>query len=337
MKRTLFSAAATALILAISAPILPVLAQDPPVVPDAGSGGAVAPEWPEFAAYDMSGLSYMPATLREKGFEKIPVFFMCHIWNGDYGHIDTNCDGIDFSRLNREVIRQRAEESLGLPLVVIDIERTNNETTDVWHMLSEDPETVKGAVALWQELIATFREVNPDTRIMIYKPIPRIWWPLSKNRRYPLVNLGQAAIDARYRTAELIAPLFEDKTLQAWPSAYLTVKDPELMRDERQWQIRVCKELYRTRCVFALTHLYMKAKDENGRRIPVEPESMYRVIKELRQDGADGFGVWLPHHYDNPRYLERVETWEENGGGAAAEVDPLVGWLSGVDRYLSEP
>ena len=294
------------------------------------------PEWPVFAAYDMSGLTYMAESLRDKGFEKIPVFFMCHMWNGSYGRIKTNCDNVDFSRLNYDVIRQRAEESLGLPLVVIDIERTNNETTEVWHMLSEDPETVAGAVALWQELIATFREVNPDTRIMIYKPIPRIWWPMSKNRKYPMLKRGQATIDARYRTAQLIAPLFEDKTLQAWPSAYLTVKEPELLREERQWQIRICRELYKTRCVFALTHLYQKAKDEDGRKIPVEPEAMYRVIRELEEDGADGFGVWLPHHYDNPRYRQRVETWEQNGGGTASEYDPLVGWLSGVDRYLSE-
>ena len=290
----------------------------------------------DFKTYDMSGLSWLPPSLQEAGYETIPVLYMCHMWNGRYGHQPTNCDNVDFSGVNHDVVRQRAEETLGEPLVVIDIEQTKNPTSHVWHLLSEDPEIVTGAVALWQELIATFREVNPDSRIMIYKPIPRIWWPMMKNRRFAPLKRGQSRIDARYETAKLIAPLFEDKSLQAWPSAYLTYDEPEILRLERQWQIRICKELYKTRCIFALTPWYQKEKNEQGSKLAVPAGRMLEVMNELQEDGADGFGFWVPNRYDNDAYLKVVRQWDEDREAMKPRQYAKVQWLTAIESFLAQ-
>ncbi len=296
-------------------------------------GLVTAAEPPDgFKTYDMTGLSWMPPALVEKGFEKLPVLFMCHMWNGDYGTVNTNCDDVDFSTVNHDVVRQRAREMLGVPLVVIDIERTKNPTSYDWNLHSEDLEQVARAVKLWQEMIATFREVNTESEIMIYKPIPRIWWPLVKNRKMPLLNRGQATIDARYEIAKTVAPLFEDKSLWAWPSAYLTRRDPEIFREDWRWQLKICKELYQTRCVFALTPFYQQRKGEN--RQAVSQDRMLEVIRQLEEDGADGVGMWLPFRYDNLNYRKRMQDWAENGGYAAEQQDPQVAWLGAIERYL---
>ena len=291
---------------------------------------------PDFKAYDMSGLSWLPPSLVEKGYEKIPVLFMCHMWNPRYGHEPTNCNNVDFSSVNHDVVRQRGRETIGVPLVVIDIERTHNPTSEVWHMLSDDPAVTNRAVELWQEMIAVFREENPDTEILIYKPIQRIWWPMIQNRQLPLLKRGQSTIDARYATAERVAPLFDDTSLLAWPSAYVDRVEPEIYRAELQWQINICKELFETRCIFALSPIYPKAKDEAGNPLLVDEDWFYQMIKDLEEDGADGFGVWLPYRYDNPRYIASVQNWEERGGATARNHDPRVHWLSAIDRFLSE-
>ena len=295
---------------------------------------AAAPN-PDFKAHDMSGLSWLPPSLVDKGFEKIPVLFMCDLWNHHLGK-PTPCNGANFKKINQKVVRQRAEEMLGVPIVVIDIEQTSNPTSDAWHILNDSAEVTNGAVALWQELIATFREVNPDTEIMIYKPIQRVWWPMIQNRQIPLLKRGQSAIDARYATSEQITPLFEDPSLLAWPSAYVDRDEPEIYRKDRQWQISICKELYKTRCIFAMSPFYQKARDADGQQIVVSEEWFYQIIRELEADGADGIGVWMPFRYDNPRYLELVKSWEAKGGRASDDHDPRVKWLSAVDRFLSE-
>jgi len=286
----------------------------------------------EFRVYDMSGLSYLPPSLQEKGFETLPVFFMCHMWNGSAGSVPTNCDGYDFSKLNESVIRQRAEESLGAPLVVIDIERTGNPTSEVWHMVGEDPEQTVTAIKMWRDMIDIFREVNPDTKIMIYKPIQRIWWPMAKNRRYPILKRGQAEIDARRASAMIVKSLFEDKTLEAWQSAYITNTQEEILRDEREWLIEICKEEFKTRCIFALTPFYLKKTKPDGSPLPVDIDVLYGAMRDLREGGADGVGFWMPRHYDNKRYLQRVKDWKPDD----ADPDPMVQWLTAVDRVLSE-
>lgn len=287
---------------------------------------------PEFKAYDMSGLSWLPPSLVAKGYETIPVLFMCHMWNPRFGSEPTNCNNTDFSTVNRTVVRQRAAEMLGVPLVVIDIERGQNPTSEVWHLLSEEPEVLEKARALWEEMIAVFREVNTESEIMIYKPIQRIWWPLIQNRQFPLLKRGQSTIDARYEMAERIAPMFRDKSLLAWPSAYVDRDEPEIYREDRQWQISICKNLYKTRCIFAMTPFYVITRDESGRPIPVDEDWFYQIIRELEADGADGFGIWLPREYDNQNYLELVKAWEAGD----QPVDPRVQWLSAIDRFLSE-
>ena len=157
-----------------------------------------------------------------------------------------------------------------------------------------------------------------------------------QNRQFPLLNRGQDTIDARYATAERIAPLFDDQSLLGWPSAYVDRVEPELYREELRWQINICKELYETRCIFALSPIYLKAKDENGQPLLVDEDWFYQMIKDLEEDGADGFGVWLPYNYDNPRYIAAVKNWEERGGASAANQDPRVAWLSAIDRFLTE-
>jgi len=297
-----------------------------------GTVSAHASDSSQFRLYDMTGLSYLPPSLQEKGFETLPVFFMCHMWNGRFGSVPTNCDGYDFSTLNAAVIRQRAEESLGAPLVVIDIERTGNPTSEVWHMVSEDLEQTRTAINMWREMIDIFREVNPDTKIMIYKPIQRIWWPMAKNRRYPMLKRGQAEIDARRASAMTVKSLFEDKTLEAWQSAYITNTQEEILRDERQWLIEICKEEFKTRCIFALTPFYLKKTKPDGSPLPVATDVLYQAMRELKEGGADGVGFWMPRQYDNRRYLKRVRDWQPDD----TEPDPMVQWLTAVDRILSE-
>ncbi len=170
---------------------------------------------PDFKAYDMTGLSWLPPQLVDKGYEAVPVLYMCHMWNSRFGVEPTNCNGVDFSRVDHEVVRQRAREMKGIPIVVIDIERVNNPTSEVWHILSEDAEVTQKSVELWRELIAVFREENTESEIMIYKPIRRIWWTLIKDRRMPLLNYAEKTLAARYRESEIIAPLFSDKGLMA--------------------------------------------------------------------------------------------------------------------------
>ncbi len=297
-----------------------------------GADDAAAPSNQGFKAYDMSGLSWLPPQLVEKGYETIPVLFMCHMWNPRFGYEPTNCNDVDFTRVNHEVVRQRARETLGEPVVVIDIERVMNPTSEVWHILSEEPEVTLHAMDLWREMIAVFREENAKSEIMIYKPIQRIWWPMIQNRQIPLLKRGQPTIDTRNEIAQRIAPLFEDKSLLAWPSAYVYRDEPEIYREERQWQISICKDLYKTRCIFAMTPFYLETLDANGEPIPIDADWFYQIIRELEEDGADGFGIWLPRHYDNEKYLKLVKAWAAGDKPA----DPRVQWLSAIDRFLSE-
>ncbi len=72
--------------------------------------------------------------------------------------------------------------------------------------------------------------------------------------------------------------------------------------------------------------------DEQGQRVPVDEEWFYQMLRELEEDGADGFGIWLGASFRNDRYVDLVKAWADGDKPA----DPTVQWLSAIDRFLSE-
>lgn len=290
----------------------------------------------DFKAYDLTELSYLPPSLLEKGYEVIPIIQMCEMWDLQHRYGEEPCAVRDYTSADPEVVRKRADENLGVPLVAINIEQNAYESSAGWNFRNDEPEIVKTAVARWQELVSIWREVNPDTRILIYGPMPRIWWPITKNRKYPGLRFGQSSIDTRWENSKLIAVLFEDKSLVPWVSTYMQSNDPEVYREERRWQIKVCKELYQTECIFAVAPVYMSSSKAKNRNPPIDPEQLYDILVSLKEDGADGFGMWHFHRFDNKKYLDRMRQWEEKGGRATPTEDAGIAWLDAVDRFLAE-
>jgi hypothetical protein len=289
-----------------------------------------------FKTYDLTALSYLPPSLVEKGYQPIHIIQMCEIWDLKHRYGKEPCGVKNYSEPDEFVVRKRAEESLGLPVVAISIEQNAEPSSVGWNFRSEDPEVVETAVRRWQKLVKIWREVNPDTKILIYGPMPRIWWPLKKNRKYATLSLGQSDIDARWEKSKLIAPLFEDKSLIPWVSAYMKSNEVDLYREERRWQIKVCKELYKSKCIFAISPLYVQKQSNLRRDRFMKPEAFYDYLVSLKEDGADGIGMWIYIRYENERYINLLKQWDEKGGRTTPTEDERVLWLDVVDRFLSE-
>jgi len=279
----------------------------------------------EFKTYDMMGFSHVPIQHRDKGLEKVPVLYMCAMFRADFVRGVNNCNGIDFSVPNLEVIRQRALESKwwGLSVVAIDIEGFE------WHLLSNDTKVIDGAVANWQILIDEWRKVNTETKILIYGGMPRIAWTLLQYGDSPEL------LDEQMEQAKHIAPIFENEGVELWPSAYVWYDRPDVFRAERKWQIDICHNIYKTKCYFAIKPQYSDYYDSGtGFELHMFQNAFLAIMNTLKEDGADGFGLWISPHQLSDDYEERMRYWGWAGGAKGTRRDQDLGWLSAVERFL---
>ena len=141
------------------------------------AGAADSPAEPaaEFKAYDLTELSYLPPSLIEKGYKPLPIIQMCEIWDKKHEFGKTPCNVKDWSTPNKKVVQYWAKEYLGEDMVAINIEQNAHETSAGWNFRSKEIENVHEAVRRWKLLVSYWREINPDTKILIYGPMPRVW------------------------------------------------------------------------------------------------------------------------------------------------------------------
>jgi hypothetical protein len=275
----------------------------------------------DFKTYDMMGFDFEPFQHRDKGLEKIPVLYQCAMFRGDFVAGRNNCNDIDYTASNDDVVRQRASENIGNPVVAIDIETTP------WNLRNENLWALFDAVKRWEHLLTTWREVNPGTKILIYGGMPKIYWALMTSN-IELLKLYQ-------QQTTIIAPLFAIEGVELWPTAYVYTDSPDIYRAERKWQIHICHNVYKTKCYFAI-HPYFRdyIDSTTGIPLPMDQSSFLYIMNTLKEDGADGFGLWIDPGYLSDDFDERVHQWSLNGGRTGTMRDRDLLWLSAVQKFL---
>lgn len=287
----------------------------------------------EFKTYDMMELNFVPVQHRDKGLEKIPVLYMCAMWRSDYIRGVNYCapKDYDFSKPDLTVVEQRAKESIGLPVVAIDIEGGD------WRLTSTHFAIIDKAVANWQALITEWRRHNTDTKILIYGGMPRIAWEIMKSWN------DDVSPDFYWQTQQAIkiAGIFRDEEgvqregVELWPSAYVGFDRPEIFRAERKWQIDICRNVYKTKCYFAITPTFTKYADPvTGVEPFMNQNSFLEIMTTLKEDGADGFGLWLGTPQLSDDYEDRMRDWSWSGGAIGIQRDQDLMWMSAVERFL---
>jgi len=286
----------------------------------------------EFKTYDMMGFDYVPKEHQGKGLEKVPVIYECGFFRRDFARGENNCKGYRRDIINYPVIKKRAQESIGLPVVAINIE------SEPWNL--QNSTNVGTAVANWQALIDEWQHWNPDTKILIYGAMPRVYWALmSKND-----DLLQEYVTQ----ANAIAPLFlQNRRVELWPSAYMDTDRPDIYRLERQWQIDICHRVYKTKCYFAITPHYrgytyrVPIKDSDGneiglkeRRFSMDQKSFEWIMATLVEDEADGFGLWIHDRHLPEGYESLMRSWSATGGAQGTSRDKELMWMSAVEKFL---
>jgi len=286
----------------------------------------------EFKTYDMMGFDYVPKQHRDKGLEKVPVIYECGFFRRDFVRGVNNCNGYRRDLVNYPVIKKRAQESIGLSVVAINIE------SEPWNLM--DRFNVGNAVANWQALIDEWQKWNPDTKILIYGAMPRVYWALmSKN---------EVLLQEYVTQAYAIAPLFlQNRGVELWPSAYLDTDKPDTYRLERQWQIDICHRVYKTKCYFSIMPHYrdytypVPVKDEEGnevgqkeRMFSMDQNSFLEIMATLKEDGADGFGLWIHNRHLPDDYESLMKAWSWSGGAQGTSRDKELMWMNAVEKFL---
>jgi hypothetical protein len=284
----------------------------------------------EFKTYDMMGLDYVPNQHRDKGLEKVPVLYMDKMFCTGLIPGVTYCPHSRFSEPQLDVIRQRALESkeLGLSVVAIDIEGFG------WELVSNDLSVIDRAVARWQILIDEWRKENTDTKILIYGGMPRIAWELMKYGDTDYDN-NPGLLYWQTEQARHIAPIFQNEGVELWSSAYVWFDRPEEFRAERKWQIDICHNIYKTKCYFAIKPQYSDYHDSGtGFELHMDQKSFEGIMNTLKEDGADGFGLWISPFQIADDYEQRMRYWSWAGGAKGTRRDQDMGWLSAVELFL---
>jgi hypothetical protein len=275
----------------------------------------------DFKTYDMMGFGFVPSQHRDKGLEKLPVIYECAMFRGDYVAGVNNCNHIDYRASNDDVVRQRAIENIGIPVVAIDIE------TEVWNLDSQNLWFLIDVVRRWEHLLTTWREVNPDTTILIYGGMPKVYWALMTS------NAEQ--LELYQQQTEIIAPLFAIEGIELWPSAYVKTDSPDIYRTARKWQIYICHNVYKTKCYFSISPNYFKYVDSvTGLRMPMDQRSFLFIMNTLKEDGADGFGLWIHPRHLRDDFDERMIRWSEQGGTYGTMRDRDLSWLGALEKFL---
>jgi hypothetical protein len=182
------------------------------------------------------------------------------------------------------------------------------------------------------------QEVNPDTKILIYGAMPRVYWALMSNNEVEF----QRMVDH----AEIIAPLFkENPMVEVWPSAYMYSDNPDIYRLDSQWQIDICHRVYKTKCYFAIMPHYRGRADSSVRGyidtgtkkyIPMDRNSFLGKMRTLVEDGADGVGFWIHPNMLRDNYETHMAEWSMSGGAMGLNRDKDLVWLSAVEKFLDE-
>jgi hypothetical protein len=275
----------------------------------------------DFKTYDMMGFDFVPSQHRDKGLQKVPVLYECYMFRGDFDPAKNNCNHIDDLVSNDDVVRQRAAEYIGEPIVAIEIEG------GAWNLHSDNLWFLSDVVQRWMHMLETWREVNPDTTILIWGGMPKIYWALFTSNM-ELLQLYQ-------KQTMIIAPLFAIEGVELWPSAYVDADSPDVYRTERKWQIYVCHNVYKTRCYFAINPNYLDYVDSGtGHRMPMDQSSLLEIMNTLKEDGADGFGLWIHPGHLADDYEWRMKVWSWQGGATGLVRGRDVSWLSAVEKFL---
>ena len=300
----------------------------------------------DFIVWDLTELNYIPPSLTEKGYRRMKMFRVCHFWRIDYdpGNPNKNgCDSANFEKVNKKAVKHLAKQTLGEEIVAFDIERlVGFPGTDVWDLHAKDPDDLEVVIDNWLKLIAEFRKTNPDTRILVYGAMGKIWWQLVKNNRYPLINAGNAEIERRAEQGRQLARLFEDPSVVNWPSAYwyTTLEEDDIvniMREQGQWQIDICKNVQKTKCYFAMAPMAMgKARGPDGDRYWLPTDTLFEQYQQLYEDGADGLAFWTYYRYNNNEYFDLMREWEANRGNPDYVSPKEVAWLDLIERVLDD-
>ena len=275
----------------------------------------------DFKTYDMMGFDFVPSQHSDKGLEKVPVLYQCAMFRWDYVRGVTHCNHIDYAASNDAVVRQRALESIGIPVVAIDIE------VEPWSLSEENLWQLLDAVRRWEHLLTTWREVNPDTKILIYGGMPRFHRAL-RTSNIELLQLYQ-------QQTLIIAPIFAIEGVELWPSAYVRTDSPDIYRIERKLQIQVCHNVYKTKCYFAI-HPYYRSyvNPGTGRPHPMDQGTFLGIMNTLKEDGADGFGLWINPNHLSDDFDERMWRWSDRGGATGTMYDHDLSWLSALEKFL---
>jgi len=281
-------------------------------------------------------VDFMPRQFENKGLEEVPHLFMCAMFRGDFVRYENHCGGLDVSEPNRDVIEQRAQEYLDLkaPYVVIDIEKNNSPGSELWNLRAandDDDVIVKGAVRRWNELLAIWRAVNPMTEVLIYHPIPRIYWELMRNKT--------AAIAEAERKAAIIAEIFlQNPNVAVYAEASLKTDLPHIFRQERQWTIKICREVYKAKCYIKVNPYYGNYNGWANTRVPLDQTTLLDVMRSIKEDGADGIAIWAAHR-DLDAYVDyehQMKLWSWRGGADGWATFKAILWMSAVERFLDE-
>jgi hypothetical protein len=275
----------------------------------------------DFKTFDMMGFDFVPTQHRNKGLEKIPVLYQCSMFRADHIRGVNYCNNIDMSEPNTLVIQQRAAEYLGVPMVAIDIEG------GTWNLQSHDLAVVTKAVEHWRKLLRIWRKFNPDTTILIYGGMPRIYWAL--------ITSDQELLDLYEDKTRIITKIFSDKKVALWPSAYVVSDRPDIFRAERKWQIDICHNVYKTKCYFAIMPQFKNYTDsKTGFRLHMDQNSFLEIMTSLKEDGADGFGLWIHPKHLASDFEYRRKVWSWAGGATGRRDDKDLMWMSALEKFL---
>ena len=58
------------------------------------------------------------------------------------------------------------------------------------------------------------------------------------------------------------------------------------------------------------------------------------IMKTLKEDGADGFGLWISRNHISEDYEYTMKVWSWAGGAEGTQRDRDMLWMSAVERFL---
>ena len=64
--------------------------------------------------------------------------------------------------------------------------------------------------------------------------------------------------------------------------------------------IKICREVYQTKCFFKINPFYGNYASWGGTRAAINQNGFLEIMTTLKEDGADGFALWVDHRHLDP-------------------------------------